>query len=75
MPTDSSIDLRTTVGLQTALTRLGYDVGAIDGIPGPKTRAGVTAFRRDHRLVVDGIYGPKTRAALESAITKATTPS
>ncbi len=65
-PTDTTIDVRTTVGLQTGLTRLGYDVGPIDGVPGPKTRAGVTAFQRDHGLVVDGIYGPRTRAALET---------
>lgn len=67
-PTDRSVDLRTTVGVQTALTRLGYDLGAIDGIPGPKTRAAITAFQRDHRLVADGIYGPKTRAALETTL-------
>lgn len=69
-PAAGTIDLRTTAGLQTALARLGYDVGAIDGIPGPKTRVGVTAFQRDHALVVDGIYGPKTRAAFEAALTR-----
>lgn len=49
VPTDSSIDLRTTLGLHTALTRLGYEVGRVDGILGPKTRAGVVAFQKDHR--------------------------
>jgi hypothetical protein len=74
-PATGTIDLRTTFGLQTALTRLGYDVGPIDGIPGPQTRAGVTALQRDHGLVVDGIYGPKTRAALETALAKAVNTS
>jgi hypothetical protein len=74
-PTDTTLDLRTTVGLQTALTRLGYDVGAIDGLPGPETRAGVVAFQRDRGLVVDGNFGPKTRAALEIALAKATNTS
>lgn len=74
-PTNGTIDLRTTVGLQTALTRLGYEVGAVDGIPGPKTRASVTAFQREHGLVVDGIYGPKTRAALEAVLAKAANTS
>jgi peptidoglycan hydrolase-like protein with peptidoglycan-binding domain len=59
-PTDATLDVRTTVGLQTALTRLGYNVGAIDGIPRPKTRAGVTALQRDQGLVVDGIYGRRS---------------
>lgn len=74
-PPSTAIDLRTTLGLQTALTRLGYAVGGLDGIPGPKTRAGVTAFQRDHGLVVDAIYGPKTRAALEAALAKAANTS
>lgn len=68
--TDSRSDLRTTFGLQNALRRLGYDVGKVDGIPGPKTRAAVTAFQRDRGLMVDGIYGPKTRAALDAVIAK-----
>lgn len=74
-PADSGIDLRTTLGLQTALAHLGYDVGKIDGLPGPKTRTGVAAFQRDRGLVVDGIYGPKTRAALETALAKAANTS
>ena len=45
-----------------------YDVGDADGIPGPKTRAGVEAFQRDYGLVVDGIYGPRTRGAIEQAL-------
>jgi hypothetical protein len=70
-----TFDLRTTFGLQSGLTRLGYDVGEIDGLPGPETRAGVVAFQGDHGLVVDGIYGPKTRAALEAALAKAANTS
>lgn len=62
-------DLRTTAGLQRALDRLGFDLGPIDGLPGPLTRAAVEAFQReDGTLVVDGIYGPKTRAALEMTL-------
>ncbi len=63
-------DLSTTAGLQNALHRLGFDVGKVDGIPGPKTRGGVLAFQKEHSppLVVDGVYGPKTRAQLEMAL-------
>jgi len=69
-PADSAVDLRTTFGMQSALRRLGYDVGEVDGVPGPLTRASVTAFQRHYGLVVDGIYGPKTRAALAAAPAK-----
>jgi hypothetical protein len=65
--TEDAIDLRTTIGLQAALTRLGYNVGAIDGIAGPRTSAAVAAFQRDCGLTVDGIYGPRTLAALGTA--------
>jgi hypothetical protein len=64
------MDLRTTLGLQRALSRLGYDPGKADGIPGPRTRAALVAFQTDYAppLVVDGIYGPKTREQLELAL-------
>lgn len=67
-----SFDLGTTLGLQTALARLGYDAGPADGYGGPKTRAGVQAFQKDHPpLKVDGLYGPRTRSALAIALATA----
>lgn len=66
---DYGFDLRTTIGVQRALERLGYEPGPIDGIPGARTRAAVRAFQQDHtHLVADGIFGPRTRAALEIAL-------
>lgn len=66
---EDDFDLGTTRGLQAALSRLGYDVGRVDGIPGPRTRAAVLAFQKDDgSLKPDGIYGPLTRAALEIAL-------
>lgn len=53
--------------LQSRLAALGYNPGAADGYFGPKTKAAVIAFQRDHWLVPDGIVGPKTRAALDMA--------
>ena len=54
--------------LQSMLATLGYDPGPIDGLDGPRTRAGVKAFQAGHQarhaLAVDGIAGPLTRAAL-----------
>jgi hypothetical protein len=63
---EEGLDLGTTMGLQEALHRLGFDCGPTDGIPGPRTRAAVLAFQKEHSppLVVDGIYGPRTRHEL-----------
>jgi len=62
------IDLRTWLGLQTALNELGFSPGPLDGIPGRKSRAALKAFQERAKLVVDGIPGPKTRAALKEAL-------
>ena len=40
--------------LQEGLFTLGYYDGAIDGLPGPATRAAVEAFQRDNGLPVTG---------------------
>jgi N-acetylmuramoyl-L-alanine amidase len=53
-------------GVQARLNNLGYDSGPVDGIDGPRTRAAVSAFQKDHGLEVDGIPGPKTQEALKS---------
>ena len=50
--------------LQVALRAHGVYGGDVDGIMGPRTRAGVRAFQRRHGLLVDGIPGPQTRRAL-----------
>lgn len=57
-------DLHTTLGIQEALVRHGFDPGPLDGYPGPRTRAAVEAFQRSRGLDVDAIVGPITRAAL-----------
>lgn len=55
--------------VQQRLNQLGYNVGAVDGIFGPRTLAGVRAFQRSHGLTVDGVVGPKTWRALFGAAT------
>jgi peptidoglycan hydrolase-like protein with peptidoglycan-binding domain len=46
--------------LQEALRSAGYDVGAIDGIYGPRTAAAVVAFQRTEGLPEDGLVGLET---------------
>ncbi len=40
-------------GTQSDLKRMGYDPGPIDGILGPRTRAAIRAYQKDHGLAVD----------------------
>lgn len=64
---EEGFDLRTTLGVQRALARLGFNPGPIDGLPGKLTTAAILYFQQGHtELVADGIYGPKTRQALEN---------
>ncbi len=46
-------DRRLVAGTQSGLKDLGYDPGPVDGILGPRTRAAIRAFQKDHRLPVD----------------------
>ena len=50
--------------LQVALRARGLYSGTIDGVAGPRTRAGVLALERRAGLPVDGIAGPRVRRAL-----------
>lgn len=57
-------DLRWAQKILNALDNAGL---VVDGISGPKTKAAVIAFQKEHSLLVDGILGDQTRAALEAA--------
>ncbi|MCM3362014.1 peptidoglycan-binding domain-containing protein [Niallia sp. MER TA 168] len=50
--------------LQAALYNLGYNVGTIDGIWGPKTKSALIKFQQNKGLVADGICGVNTWRAL-----------
>ena len=65
------ISLDDLEGVQTALTKLDYDPGEVDGKNGPRTRSAVTQFQEAAKVKVDGIVGPETRGALRSALDQA----
>ena len=51
--------------LQQVLSEKGYDVGAIDGVYGAKTKEAVMQFQKENGLKTDGIAGPETLSKLE----------
>lgn len=52
--------------LQSILKQLKYNVGPIDGIFGPKTRAALIKFQMDHGLLPTGILDDMTEDVLEN---------
>lgn len=66
----------STLQIQTRLKAVGFNPGALDGIPGRNTTAAVRAFQKANGLIDDGIVGPRTLGKLFPAIdhnTSATT--
>lgn len=57
---DDDSDANRLMEAQRVLQARGYYRGAIDGIPGPKTRSGVREFQADNGLVVTGTINAKT---------------
>ena len=50
----------TTLQIQKALKKAGFDPGPLDGVRGRKTIRAIKDFQRKNRLTPDGIVGPKT---------------
>lgn len=51
--------------LQSALGRLGFDCGRVDGILGPATTQALAEFQRNCGLPADSVCGPDTVRALD----------
>lgn len=51
---------RAVRAIQNELTRVGYDVGGVDGIWGPKVDVAVKSWQADQKIKADGIYGQQT---------------
>ena len=71
-------DLRTLIGQQHALVKLGFDLGVsgvnhdgVDGVPGRKTQNAILAFRLRSGLPSGTNVGPRTQAALRAALAAA----
>jgi localization factor PodJL len=52
--------------VQTALAKLGYDVGTPDGLAGPKTADAIKAFERGTGMTESGAINPRLLAVLGS---------
>ncbi len=63
-PASAEASPANVAALQAALKSLHLYRGHVDGIRGPLTRRGVSAFQRRRGLAVDGIAGRRTRRAL-----------
>lgn len=57
--------------LQEKLNKLGFSVGAADGIFGRKTEEAIRVFQKANNppLAIDGVCGPATKALLEKTVT------
>ena len=62
-----AITSKDVVGrVQAALTRLGFDVGAADGVAGPKTAQAIRAFEQGTGMSQSGQINPRLLAVLGS---------
>ena len=53
---------------QLLLSFLGYDVGTIDGITGPKTQAAIREFQTAYNISVTGIWNTQTEKKIREVI-------
>lgn len=73
-PADQATTLADRMAAQTALSRLGFDVGAADGVIGVKTRTAVRAWQKGRGLPADGYLSYGLLQALKMQAGIADTP-
>lgn len=61
----------TNKNIQKALQAAGYDIGAIDGKIGAKTREAIMAFQKSNGLNADGVIGETTWEKLKTRLAEA----
>jgi peptidoglycan hydrolase-like protein with peptidoglycan-binding domain len=64
---NSAMSIRET---QTALKKLGYYTGTIDGVTGSKTEQAIEKFQKANKLTADGVVGQTTKNKLIAAVSK-----
>jgi len=57
----------TSFELQTRLNQLGYKVGTVDGVIGPRTTDALKKFQSDNSLSVTGTLDAQTIRKLRTA--------
>ena len=67
-PPPPAQDRRLVAGTQSGLRDMGYDPGPVDGILGPRTRAAIRAYQKDHRLPVDERPTPALALHIEAQL-------
>jgi peptidoglycan hydrolase-like protein with peptidoglycan-binding domain len=71
--TSISNNALTIKEIQTALKKLGYFTGTVDGITGSKTEAAIQKFQRSNKLTADGVVGTATKNKLVAAASSSST--
>ena len=56
--------------VQAALSKLGFDVGTVDGISGSKTTVAIKAFQKKHHMKADGKITEKLLEQLKMTVEK-----
>jgi peptidoglycan hydrolase-like protein with peptidoglycan-binding domain len=60
------VDPATVREVQAELQRRGYEVGAVDGRLGPRTKAAIREYERDAGLPQDGLPSATLRNHMQS---------
>jgi peptidoglycan hydrolase-like protein with peptidoglycan-binding domain len=66
-------NVMSTKEIQTALKKLGYYTGAVDGVSGSKMTSALQKFQKANKMTADGVVGQATKNKLLSATAVKTT--
>ncbi|MGH7017890.1 MAG: lytic murein transglycosylase [Caulobacteraceae bacterium] len=67
-PVETPLSLAQRLEAQTALTRLGFNPGPIDGLIGVNCRRALRAWQKSQGLIADGYLSPQMVARLGAAL-------
>ena len=56
--------------MQAILVKAGYEIGAVDGVPGPLTREAVLQFQKQNGILADGYATPGFLQELRKTVRK-----